>query len=248
MPARKATAETAEVEEVVEGKTDVFVKLWNTDVSDQVEKKNTGKAELSYLSWAWAWKYVRQLYPDASYEVVKNENGLPYFVDPEVGIMVYTRVTIGDETHEMWLPVMDGANNAMKLQPYEIKTKWGTKPVDAATMFDINKTVMRCLTKNLAMFGLGLRLFAGEDVWGEDERSGATVKEHNAEDFRVITTRIQNGIAKITKEMSNEEKEKFTQDVVVKHVGQPNYMTCKDYAKLEALLDELLAVAKKSAA
>ena len=242
MPPRKATAEIEEeVKEVASA--DVFTKLWATDVSEQVEKKNTGKAELSYLSWAWAWKYVRQLYPDATYEVVKNENGLPYFVDPEVGIMVYTRVTIGDETHEMWLPVMDGANNAMKLKPYEIKTKWGTKPVDAATMFDINKTVMRCLTKNLAMFGLGLRLFAGEDVWGEDERSEPA--QQPQEDAATIINRIQKGIAKVTENMEAEEKAKFTQDVVVKNIGQVNYMTCKDTDKLKALLDELIAMAKK---
>ena len=240
MPPRKATED---VEAVVES-TDVFMKLWNTDVSSQVEKKNTGKVELSYLSWAWAWKYVRQLYPDATYEVIKNENGLPYFVDPEVGIMVYTRVTIGEETHEMWLPVMDGANNAMKLQPYTIKTRWGDKPVDAATMFDINKTVMRCLTKNLAMFGLGLRLFAGEDVWGEDERSN----ESSAGDYSVIIGRIQKGIAKVTESMNAEEKAKFMQDVVVKHIGQVNYMTCKDMGKLNALLNDLLTMAQKKTA
>ena len=238
MPPRK----TAEIEEEAKETSDVFAKLWATDVSEQVEKKNTGKVELSYLSWAWAWKYVRQLYPDATYEVVKNENGLPYFVDPEVGIMVYTKVTIGQETHEMWLPVMDGANNAMKLQPYEIKTKWGTKPVDAATMFDINKTVMRCLTKNLAMFGLGLRLFAGEDVWGEDERSEPVQK---SDDIATIIGRIQKGIAKVTEGMEAEEKAKFTQDVIVKNIGQVNYMTCKDADKLQALLDELIAMAKK---
>lgn len=242
MPPKKAIIENEE--EVKEAaSTDVFAKLWATDVSEQVEKKNTGKAELSYLSWAWAWKYVRQLYPDATYEVVKNENGLPYFVDPEVGIMVYTRVTIGDETHEMWLPVMDGANNAMKLQPYEIKTKWGTKPVDAATMFDINKTVMRCLTKNLAMFGLGLRLFAGEDVWGEDERSEPI--QQSSDEIATIIGRIQKGIAKVTENMEADEKAKFTQDVVVKNIGQVNYMTCKDVDKLKTLLDELIAMAKK---
>jgi len=244
MPVKKATVEETEVEATAP--VDVFAKLWSTDVSEQVEKKNTGKVELSYLSWAWAWKYVRQLYPDATYEVVKNENGLPYFVDPEVGIMVYTRVTIGTETHEMWLPVMDGANNAMKLQPYEIKTKWGTKPVDAATMFDINKTVMRCLTKNLAMFGLGLRLFAGEDVWGEDDRSNAP-SEPSADDYRVIASRIQKGIMKVTADMSAEAKDEFTQNVIVKHIGNANFMSCKDMTKLNALLNELLSMAKKSA-
>ena len=78
--------------------------------------------------------------------------------------MVFTKVTIEDITHEMWLPVMDGANKAMKSKPYTYKTKYGEKSVEAATMFDINKTIMRCLTKNLAMFGLGIYIYAGEDL------------------------------------------------------------------------------------
>jgi hypothetical protein len=64
----------------------------------------------------------------------------------------------------MWLPVMDGANQAMKSESYEYSTRYGVKTVDAASMFDINKTLMRCLTKNLAMFGLGLYIYAGEDL------------------------------------------------------------------------------------
>jgi NH3-dependent NAD+ synthetase len=78
--------------------------------------------------------------------------------------MVITQVNINGETLEMWLPVMDGANKAMMNTPYTYKTKYGDKTVDAATMFDINKTLMRCLVKNLAMFGLGLYIYAGEDL------------------------------------------------------------------------------------
>ena len=78
--------------------------------------------------------------------------------------MVFTDVTIEGQTHEMWLCVMDGANKAMKAQPYTYKVRNGEKTVDAATMFDINKTIMRCLVKNLAMFGLGLYIYAGEDL------------------------------------------------------------------------------------
>jgi hypothetical protein len=86
--------------------------------------------------------------------------------------MVVTEVTIDKETLEMWLPVMDGANKAMMDKPYTYKgNAWINgkkveveKTVEAATMFDINKTLMRCLTKNLAMFGLGLYIYAGEDL------------------------------------------------------------------------------------
>ena len=130
------------------------------DVSSKVEKKNN----LTYLSWAWAWDAVLKVSPTAQYEVLKNENGLPYFFDELTGYMVYTKVTIEGLTHEMWLPVMDGANKAMKAKPYTIKTRYREIEVSPATMFDINKTIMRCLVKNLAMFGLGLYIYAGEDL------------------------------------------------------------------------------------
>ena len=78
--------------------------------------------------------------------------------------MCHTRVTIEGETLEMQLPVMDGANKAMKNKSYEYTTRFGTKTVEPASMFDINKTIMRCLVKNLAMFGLGLYIYAKEDM------------------------------------------------------------------------------------
>ena len=138
--------------------------LFHLDVNEHVEQKKTGKATLSYLSWAWAWAEVKKRYPEASYTIHKFENNLPYVHDEHTGYMVFTEVTIDGVTHEMWLPVMDGANKAMKSQPYTYSTKYGDKSVEAATMFDVNKTIMRCLVKNLAMFGLGLYLYSGEDL------------------------------------------------------------------------------------
>jgi hypothetical protein len=139
----------------------VFETLSAINVNDKVEKKSN----LTYLSWAWAWGEVKKAYPDAVYNVVFDPNtNKPYFYDETLGYMVMTSVTIQDQTLEMWLPVMDGANQAMKSQPYEYSTRYGVKTVDAATMFDINKTLMRCLTKNLAMFGLGHYIYAGEDL------------------------------------------------------------------------------------
>ena len=74
----------------------------------------------------------------ASYQVVKQDSGLPYVYDPNTGYMVYTKVKIEELTHEMWLPVMDGANKAMKSEPYKYETRYnGEKTVEAATMFDL---------------------------------------------------------------------------------------------------------------
>ena len=137
-----------------------FQELYSLNVNGYVEKKQG----LSYLTWSYAWAEFKKIYPDATYTIQKDENGRCYFGDEQIGYMVYTSVSAGGLTYEMWLPVMDNANKSMKLQSYTYKTKSGDKSVEAISMFDINKTVMRCLVKNLAMFGLGLYIYAGEDL------------------------------------------------------------------------------------
>ena len=144
----------------------MFNALSNLDLSDKCEKRD----QLTYLSWANAWSEFKSAYPSATYQILKNENGLPYFSDPDLGIMVFTEVTVDDVTHQMWLPVMDSKNTAMKFTPYtyqvwdNYKKAYVEKTVQACSMFDINKTLMRCLVKNLAMFGLGLYIFQGDDL------------------------------------------------------------------------------------
>lgn len=165
-----------------------FDELMKVNVNPFTEQKKTGGATLTYLSWPHAWSEVKKRYPDAEYEIEKF-GGLPYVYDPMTGYMVYTKVTIEGITHEMWLPVMDGANKSMKAEAYTYMVKnqnfkyakkgqdgkyydkygneqpeYFEKTVEAATMFDVNKAVMRCLVKNLAMFGLGLYIYAGEDL------------------------------------------------------------------------------------
>ncbi len=120
-----------------------FEEVYAINVNDKTEKKGN----LTYLSWAFAWAEFKKVYPEANYKV--NEfNGDFCSGNEKMGYMVQTQVTAGERTHEMWLPVMDVRNNAI-LQP---------------KMTEINKTIMRCLTKNLAMFGLGLYIYAGEDI------------------------------------------------------------------------------------
>ena len=144
----------------------VFERLSAINVNDKVEKKDG----LTYLSWAWAWSEVKKHFPDATYKVTEINTS------DNLGIMVNTEVTIEGETLEMWLPVMDGKNKAMKKESYTYQTKYGEKTVEAATMFDINKTLMRCLVKNLAMFGLGIYIYAGEDL-PESEAQAQTQSE-----------------------------------------------------------------------
>lgn len=180
----------------------VFDTLFAVNVNGHTEKKKTGSTELTYLSWPFAWAEVKKNYPDAQYEVVKQANGLPYAFDPSTGYMVNTRVTIEGVTHEMWLPVMDGANKAMKDHDYTYfvknpyfkyaqkcddgifrdrygkeQTEYTQKTVEPATMFDVNKAIMRCLVKNLAMFGLGLYIYAGEDLPESEKEPEQTPEE-----------------------------------------------------------------------
>lgn len=145
---------------------EVFTTLSGIDVNNHVEAKQNMK----YLSWPWAWSEVKKRYPDATYEVMEDEHGHQWFEDADFGIMCRTAVTIKGERLTMWLPVMDASNKAMKRSAYKYtvynkyKNAYEEKVVPAATMFDINKTIMRCLTKNIAMFGLGLNIYAGEDM------------------------------------------------------------------------------------
>lgn len=170
--------------------SEVFKTLNAINVNDNTEKKNG----LTYLSWAWAWAELKKVYPDATYQI-RHFDGKPYLYDENLGYMVMTEITIEGITHEMWLPVMDGANKARKNKPYDYyaknqnfkyakldekdgkyydkygneQTEYIEKTVEAATMFDINTAIMRCLTKNIAMFGLGLYIYAGEDLPEESE-------------------------------------------------------------------------------
>jgi hypothetical protein len=139
-------------------KKSVFERLSAINVNDKTEKKK----DLTYLSWAWAWAEVKKACPDATYKIGQTE--CMTVGGENIGFMCHTEVTIEGETLAMWLPVMDGANKSMKNVPYTYSTRYGDKQVEAATTFDINKTMMRCLVKNLAMFGLGLYIFAGEDL------------------------------------------------------------------------------------
>lgn len=147
----------------------VFDELYCVNVNEHTEQKNN----LTYLSWAWAWAEVMKKYPSAQYRI-RTFDGKPYLYDENLGYLVMTSMEIDGIEREMWLPVMDGANKAMKSSSYTYKVKdyqygkwtgeYKDKEVEPATMFDINTAIMRCLVKNIAMFGLGLYIYSGEDL------------------------------------------------------------------------------------
>ena len=130
-----------------------FEEIYSINVNDKTEKKG----QLTYLSWAWAWAEFKKKYPKATYSVDRFD-GTYCTGNEKLGWMVRTEVFADDLTYEMWLPIMDMRNNAI-LSP---------------KMTDVNKTIMRCLTKNLAMFGLGLYIYAGEDLPEDMDEEGET--------------------------------------------------------------------------
>lgn len=176
-------------------KKSVFETLNAINVNDMVEKKptkQTGGTTLTYLSWASAFQVAKENYPDLEYQIERNpETGLPYWYDPLTGYMVFTKVTIDNQTNEMWLPVMDSTNHAMKAEPYQVQTKYKKFTVPAATMCDINKAIMRCLVKNLSMFGLGLYIYRGEDLPDGESQSQNTAQAQYAQQAQYANKPIE---------------------------------------------------------
>lgn len=180
-----------------------FEKLCEVNVNKYTEKKNG----LTYLSWTYAWQEFKKTYPEATYTIT-HWDGKPYWFDENLGYMVETTVSTHNGTLSMWLPVMDGANKAQKAAPYTYKVKkyidkkwtgeYEDKTVEPATMFDINTSIMRCLVKNIAMFGLGLYIYAGEDL---PEISETTLLEKKAEEdekkIQIMKDRIKAMLDKI---------------------------------------------------
>lgn len=117
--------------------------LLTINVNAHTEAKNG----LTYLSWAWAWAEVLKIDPQATWEAAEF-NGLPATFLPDSSAMVKVLVTIKGHTKQCWLPVMNHRNQAIK------------NP-DA---FAINTAIVRCLTKCISMHGLGLYIYAGEDL------------------------------------------------------------------------------------
>ena len=123
----------------------VFDTLNEINVNEHTEKKNN----LTYLSWAWAWAEVKKKYPLANYTIYENKDGWNYFTDGKTA-WVKTGVTIEGLEHIEYLPVMDYKNQSI--------------PLERITSFDVNKAIQRSLTKAVARHGLGLYIYAGEDL------------------------------------------------------------------------------------
>lgn len=122
-----------------------FEVLNSIDVSDKIEKKNG----LSYLSWSFAWSEIKKRYPNVKKNVVKNDKGWLYHTDGRT-CWVEVSVSINDIEEIEYLPVMDYKNQAI--------------PLERVTSMNVNTAIQRALTKAIARHGLGLYIYAGEDL------------------------------------------------------------------------------------
>lgn len=128
----------------------VFETLFRINVNEHTEKKGN----LTYLSWSFAWAEIKKAFPEAFYTIYENENGWNYFTDGRT-CWVKTGVTINGLEHIEYLPVMDFKNKSIQ--------------AEFVTSTDVNKTIQRSLTKACARHGLGLYIYAGEDLPEEEQ-------------------------------------------------------------------------------
>lgn len=185
-----------------------FQILNDINVNEKTEQKNG----LTYLSWAWAWAEVKKIHPDATYTIYENDLGWNYHTDNHT-CWVKTGVTINGIEHIEYLPVMNFNNKSI--------------PLENVTSFDVNKAIQRSLTKAVARHGLGLYIYAGEDLPESDPER----QKEEAEKAQPITEAHVKAIR-----MRIEKLDGLTEEMVIKKYR---------LAKLEDMPMSLLSVCNK---
>lgn len=153
----------------------VFDTLNKINVNDKTETKGN----LTYLSWSFAWGEVKKVYPEATYTVYERETQygpVNYFTDGRT-CWVKTGVTINGQEHIEMLPVMDFRNQAVSLEKI--------------TSMDVNKSIQRSLTKAIARHGLGLYIYAGEDLPEDEAETMRKKAEAQADELKKIDAKLE---------------------------------------------------------
>jgi hypothetical protein len=169
------------------------IELLKMNVNDHVEKKQN----LSYLSWAWAWAEALKADPAATFEVM-NFGGKPY-MDINGTAMVWVTVTMFGKPMTCFLPVMNGANKPLTFAGEEVQTRRGPV-IEKVDSFTVNTAIMRCMTKGLALHGLGLYIYAGEDL-PEGEAEPVIVKAITPDKKATVDVEVNTGQADANAEL-----------------------------------------------
>jgi hypothetical protein len=167
--------------------------LLKMNVNEHVEKKQN----LTYLSWAWAWAEALKADPAASFEVM-NFGGKPY-MDINGTAMVWVTVTMFGKPMTCFLPVMNGANKPLTFAGEEVQTRRGPV-IEKVDSFTVNTAIMRCMTKGLALHGLGLYIYAGEDL-PEGDAEPVIVKAVTPDKTATVDVEVNTGNADANAEL-----------------------------------------------
>jgi hypothetical protein len=172
---------------------EIFKELSSINVNKKTEKKG----KFTYLSWAFAWAELKKVSPTATSKVYHDENtNMPYFAS-KAGVIVKVGVTIDELEHINYLPVMDFRNASI--------------PVDKVNMMDVNKAIQRCTVKAIALHGLGLYIYAGEDLPEEPTIEDASVLLNNCKTLAELATVYESlSIEEKTETTSLKDKLKLT--------------------------------------
>lgn len=193
-----------------------FEILNNVNVSDKIEKKNG----LSYLSWAYAWGELKKIFPNSNYKIYETESGRNYFDDNKTA-WVKTSVIVNDIEHIEYLPIMDFRNKSIL--------------IENITSFDVNKAIQRGLTKAVARHGLGLYIYAGEDL-------PETKKAEDKEEKNSINKEVSNEllISPIQIEILNKKYngENLNKLLKVNNINRINELTLKKASELIKKINE----------
>lgn len=174
-----------------------FKELYDINVTDKIEKKNG----LSYLAWAYAWAEIKKAHPSAYYTIYENKDGWNYHTDGNT-CWVKTGVTVNDLEHIEYLPVMDNRNSSI------LKEK--------VTSVDVNKAIQRSLTKACARHGLGLYIYAGEDL---PESSEPDINNKEKSQDKPVNTKTPSNYEIVAKRINGTT---ITKDIIAQMVLQ-NY-------------------------
>ena len=161
----------------------VFKTLSKINVGDKIEKKGN----LNYLSWAFAWQVLKENYPNSNYIVYENKDGFNYHHDTKTA---WAKVGVAVEgiEHIEYLPVMDFKNKSI--------------PLNAVTSMDVNKTIQRALTKAISRHGLGLYIYAGEDLPIETKDEESSTKQIEKVEVKQLEQKPQ---PKVTKKIDENQ-------------------------------------------
>jgi len=195
----------------------IFEKLSTIDVGNHIEKKGN----LSYLSWAWAWAELKKVYPLSFYTVYENANGLNYHHDNKTG-WVKVGVTVEEIEIIEYLPIMNFKNKSIV--------------VDDITSMDVTKAIQRCATKAIGRHGLGLYIYAGEDLPEAQQMTPEELAEiERQQKLKTELMEYKQQIGSVLVELTNNGiNKKAIENSISHHLSVKTLTECNDIEKLKA--------------